>query len=83
MAVFISFAAGAVNVNTLNRGSTISVGEVSQTGWSQNGKINYGNGQLFGCNLEFGFLTNLCDNDILDSPINEAQPSSTIQTQTP
>lgn len=79
MAVFISFAAGAVNVNTLNRGSSISVGEVSQNGWNQNGKSNFGNGQLYGCNLQFGFLTNLTDNDILDSPINDTQPTSTIQ----
>ena len=81
MAVFISLAAGAINVNTLNRGSVIAVGEISQPGWNQNGKSNFGNGQLFGCNIETGFATTLFDNDIIDNPITELEPATSIQTQ--
>jgi len=81
LAVFISMAAGAINVNTLNRGSVIAIGEVSQPGWNQNGKTNFGNGQLFGCNIETGFATTLFDNDIIDNPITELEPATSIQTQ--
>lgn len=82
MAVFISLAAGAINVNTLNRGSVIAVGEISQPGWNQNGKTNFGNGQLFGCNIETGFVTSLLDNDVIDNPITEFEPATSIQGQT-
>jgi hypothetical protein len=81
LAVFISMAAGAINVNTLNRGSIISVGENSQPGWNQNGKTNFGNGQLFGSNLESGFVTTLFDNDAVDNPIVEYQPATSLQNQ--
>lgn len=81
MAVFISLAAGAINVNTLNRGSMIGVGEISQSNWNQNGKANFGNGQLFGQNIEAGFLTTLIDNDVIDNPITEFQPAASLQNQ--
>jgi len=81
LAVFISLAAGAINVNALNRGSVIAVGEVSQPGWNQNGKSNFGNGQLFGANIETGFVSTLVDNDIIDNPIAENVPATSIQTQ--
>ncbi|WP_197483503.1 hypothetical protein [Paenibacillus elgii] len=82
MAVIISLTTGAISVNTLNRGSAIAVGEVSQPGWSINGKTNFGNGQLFGRNFETQFVTNLYDNDYIDSPICESQPSIAPQNQT-
>ncbi|WP_274362172.1 hypothetical protein [Paenibacillus thermotolerans] len=81
MAVFISLAAGAINVNAMNRGNIISVGENSQPGWNQSGKSNFGNGQLFGNNLATGYVSNLFDNDVVDSPISEAQPSTSLQNQ--
>lgn len=79
MAVFISLANGAINVNTLNRGSVIAIGEVSQPGWNQNGKSNYGNGQLYGANIETGFVTTLFDNDLIDNPITGVDPATSIQ----
>ncbi|MBE1445626.1 MULTISPECIES: hypothetical protein [unclassified Paenibacillus] len=81
MAVIISLAAGAINVNTLNRGSVIAVGEISQPGWNQNGKTNYGNGQLFGANIEAGFVSTLFDSDVVDNPITEIEPAPSIQSQ--
>jgi hypothetical protein len=82
MAVFISLAAGAINVNALNRGSSIAVGENSQPGWTQNGKTNIGDGQVFGSNIQTGIVMNLFDNDIIDNPITENQPSGSLQNQT-
>jgi hypothetical protein len=82
LAIIISLTAGAINVNSLNRGSTIAVGEVSQPGWNQNGKTNFGNGQLFGRNIESQFVTNLFDNDYIDAPIYESQPATALQNQT-
>ncbi len=81
MAVIISLAAGAINVNSLNRGSVIAVGEISQPGWNQNGKTNYGNGQLFGANVEAGFISTVFDNDVIDNPITEIDPAPSIQSQ--
>lgn len=81
MAVFISLAAGAINVNTLNRGSVIAVGENAQPGWSQNGKSNFGNGQLFGANIQTGFVSTILDNDVIDNPIVSIEPIPTIQNR--
>ncbi|KIL41445.1 hypothetical protein SD70_07350 [Gordoniibacillus kamchatkensis] len=81
MAVFISLAAGAINVNSLNRGSVISVGEISQPGWNQTGKTNFGNGQLFGSNVEANFLSGIIDNDLVDNPIVEIVPANSLQNQ--
>ncbi|TVY02051.1 hypothetical protein FPZ45_06310 [Cohnella terricola] len=81
MAVFITLAAGAINVNAMNRGSVIAVGEISQPGWNQNGKSNFGNGQLFGSNIEFCFVTTLFDNDVIDNPISEIEPATSVQTK--
>jgi hypothetical protein len=82
LAVFISLAAGAINVNSLNRGSMIAVGEISQPGWAQDGKNNFGNGQMFGWNIQTGIVSNVIDNDIVDNPISEIQPTTSLQTQT-
>ncbi|MDB4868071.1 MAG: hypothetical protein JWR03_2404 [Cohnella sp.] len=81
MAVFISLTAGAINVNALSRGSAIAIGEISQTGWTQNGKNNFGDGQFFGSNIQIGVVTILIDNDVIDNPITENQPSGSLQNQ--
>ncbi|WP_027092569.1 hypothetical protein [Cohnella thermotolerans] len=82
MAVFISLAAGAINVNALNRGSSIAIGENSQPGWTQNGKTNFGNGQAIGANVQAGYIATVLDNDIIDNPLGEVQPSASLQNQT-
>jgi len=81
LAVIISMAAGAININALNRGSVVAIGEISQPGWNQSGKSNFGNGQLFGANVEFGFVSTLLDNDVSDNPISEIEPTTAIQGQ--
>jgi hypothetical protein len=82
LAVFITMAAGAINVNALNRGSAVAVGEIAQPGWTQNGKTNFGNGQTFGANVQTGYWSAIFDQDVLDNPITEAQPSTSLQNQT-
>ncbi|WP_123041064.1 hypothetical protein [Cohnella candidum] len=81
MAVYITLAAGAINVNALNRGSAIAVGEIAQPGWTQNGKSNFGNGQMFGANVQFAFAATVFDNDLVDNPIGEIQPTASLQNQ--
>ncbi len=81
MAVFISLTAGAINVNALNRGSVIAVGEISQPGWNQNGKMNLGNGELFGANVQACFVTTILDNDVIDNPMSEIEPATSIQNK--
>jgi len=81
LAVIISMAAGAINVNALTRGSVIAVGEISQPGWNQNGKINFGNGQIFGSNLTTGFVATVLDNDVFDNPNGEIEPTTSLQGQ--
>jgi hypothetical protein len=82
LAVNLLLAAGAINVNSLNRGAVISVGQISQPGWNLSGKSNFGNSQLFGCNLEFAFMSTLLDNDVFDNPIGIIEPNPTMQAQT-
>ncbi|MEX3618480.1 MULTISPECIES: hypothetical protein [Paenibacillus] len=82
LAVIITLAAGAINVNQMNRGSGISIGENSLPGWSQNGKDNYGNGQNIGANVQVGFVATVVDPDAIDNPIGEIQPSASLQNQT-
>jgi len=74
-------AAGAININAINRGSVVAIGEVSQPGWSLNGKSTFGNGELFGINLETGFVATVFDNDVFDNPISELEPATSIQGQ--
>ncbi|MCC3373108.1 hypothetical protein [Cohnella sp. REN36] len=81
MAVIISMAAGAININAMNRGSVVAIGEVAQPGWNQNGKTNFGNGQLYGANIETGFIATVFDNDLFDNPMNEIEPATAIQGQ--
>ncbi|WP_276354628.1 hypothetical protein [Cohnella caldifontis] len=68
--MFITMAAGAINVNALNRGSAVAVGEIAQPGWIE---IRRQRGDRV--------LTNVFDNDLLDNPITEAQPSTSLQNQ--
>jgi hypothetical protein len=81
MAVIISMAAGAININAMNRGSVVAIGENSQPGWNQNGKINFGNGELYGANISVGFVSTVIDNDLFDNPMSEIEPTTSVQGQ--
>lgn len=80
MAVTITFV--AINVNTLNRGGVVSVGEVAQPGWAQHGKNNFGNGNMYGVNIETNIVNNVLDSDLVDSPISDVQNTPSFQNQT-
>lgn len=75
-------AAGAININAMNRGSVVSIGEISQPSWNQNGKTNFGNGPFYGANVEAACVTTLLDNDVFDNPIGAIEPTSSVQGQT-
>lgn len=78
MAVFVSFS--AINVNALNRGASIAVGEIAQPGWAQTGKNNFANGNMFGINFEANVINIIIDPDLLDLPVTEAPNNPTAQT---
>lgn len=78
MAVTITF--NAVNVNTVNRGSSVNLGEVALPGWASHGKNNYGNGNFFGISSVIS-VNNIMDNDVVDVPINDIQANPTGQNQ--
>ncbi|MFC7391755.1 hypothetical protein [Scopulibacillus cellulosilyticus] len=80
MAVNINF--GAINVNAQTRDGTVSVGENNQTGWSNHGKNNYGNGLLLGINFFANNLSNIIDNDVVDVPVNDQDGIPSNQNQT-
>lgn len=61
----------AINVNTLNRDSTVAVGENNQPGWSSHSKNNYGTGMLFGFSVTTNTINNIYDPDLVDAPIND------------
>lgn len=79
MAIAINFV--MINVNSLNRDASVSVGENNQPGWSTHGKSIFGNGQVIGASLNTNVLNNLFDGDIVDSPIidNDIIPSAQNQ----
>jgi hypothetical protein len=79
VAVAINFI--AINVNTQNRDSTISIGEVVQSGWAAHGKNNFGTGNLFGISSVVNVMNNIMDNDVIDSPTFDLQNVPTAQNQ--
>ncbi|MFC5451069.1 hypothetical protein [Paenibacillus aestuarii] len=66
-----------INVNALTNNSTISVGDIEQTGWSSHSKTNVGEGENQGINVSKGISAVIQDNDSIDAPIRNS-----IQLQT-
>lgn len=79
MAIAINFV--TINVNSLNRDATVAVGENNQPGWSTHGKAIFGNCQVFGISFTSNILTNVIDNDVIDSPINDQDNTPSAQNQ--
>lgn len=71
-----------VHVNTLERNSTIAIGENEQLNWTSNNKSNYGNGMLAGENTVGRNLHIIQDNDAVDAPVSIAGNFSTIENET-
>lgn len=80
MAFSVNFV--AINVYTINRDATVSVGEVNQPGWNANGKSMFGNAQVFGISLNANIFNNFMDQDIIDSPISDQDLIPSAQNQT-
>lgn len=60
-----------INVNALNRNSTVAIGENMQPHWETFNKQNYGVGFFSGENVIGKNLNIIKDNDIIDAPITE------------
>lgn len=57
----------SVNVNTVNNGSAIDLGDIKQLGWRSTRKNNYGTGKMFGHNKQSRSISVVFDNDGSDA----------------
>jgi hypothetical protein len=71
----------AINVNSLNTNSTVSIGQNAQTNWDSHNKNNYGNGSHSGIVNVLAPSNIIFDNDILDTPINDPDFVPTAQAE--
>ncbi|MFC7394188.1 hypothetical protein [Scopulibacillus cellulosilyticus] len=78
----INIGFGTINVNAQTRDGAVSVGENNQSGWSNHGKNNFGNGLIVGINCITNNISNIIDNDIVDDPINDQDFIPSNQSQT-
>jgi hypothetical protein len=78
----LSFAVGAINVNSQNTNAAISVGENQLPGWAAHRKVNNGLGFQAGNFLNIGNGTFIVDTDAIDGQINNANISPSVQGQT-
>jgi hypothetical protein len=74
---FIKFE--EINANTLNRNSTVAIGENQQLNWETFNKQNYGTGFLSGENLLGNNINMIHDDDMIDSPIHEQAVNHSVQ----
>ncbi|WP_077613929.1 hypothetical protein [Caenibacillus caldisaponilyticus] len=61
-----------INVNSLDRSASVSVGETDQNGWSAHGKSNTGLGSQTGIQYTLHNQTVIQDNDAVDAPITQS-----------
>ncbi|MFC4619135.1 hypothetical protein ACFO4N_10455 [Camelliibacillus cellulosilyticus] len=80
MSVNIAFI--AINVNSVNRASAVSVGENNQPNYTAHGKNNLGIGNVFGLNFAANMINNILDNDFIDMPFTDNDGIPTGQNQT-
>ena len=76
-----SIVFNTINVNTLDTNATVAVGQKAQSGWNSHAKNNFGNGMLFGINYTTASVNNIVDNDVFDTPINDADAVASPQSQ--
>lgn len=67
-----------ITVNTLNRNSTIAIGENMQTHWETFNKQNYGIGFFSGENVVGKNLNIIQDEDFIDAPITEQSVNNSL-----
>jgi hypothetical protein len=79
MAVSIFF--NMINVLDQTTNSTISVGEIVQSGWAAHRKQNEGQGAIVGIANTVFFFSNIIDNDFIDAPVTENDITPTAQGQ--
>ncbi|WP_442599902.1 hypothetical protein [Neobacillus sp. D3-1R] len=77
----LGIVVGAINVNSQNTNSTISVGENQMPGWAAHRKINNGIGAQMGIFLTTGNGAFILDTDAIDGQMNNANVSPSAQNQ--
>lgn len=77
----LAFTLGAINVNSINTNSTISVGENQLPGWTAHRKINNGVGFFAGNVLITGNATFINDPDGVDGLMTSQNISPSVQSQ--
>jgi len=60
-----------ININVLDSGAAVSVGENDLNGWSAHSKRNAGQGRFAGAIQNMMNSSVILDNDIIDTPIND------------
>ena len=77
----IGFTLGAINVNSQNTNSAISIGENQLPGWAAHRKVNNGIGFFAGNVLNMGNVASVIDPDGVDGLINNQNISPSVQSQ--
>jgi hypothetical protein len=77
----IGFTLGAININSQNTNSAISIGENQLTGWAAHRKVNNGIGFFAGNVLNMGNISSIIDPDGVDGLINNQNITPSVQSQ--
>lgn len=77
----ISIVFNQINMNGQDTNSTVSVGEVLQSGWSSHSKQNAGQVSGTGINNTINFFSSIIDNDFVDAPIHDQDVTGSNQGQ--
>jgi hypothetical protein len=77
----IAFTLGAININSQNTNSAITVGENQLPGWAAHRKTNNGMGFFAGNVLNTGNISSIVDPDGVDGIMNNQNISPSVQSQ--
>ncbi|MBP2243215.1 hypothetical protein J2Z40_003803 [Cytobacillus eiseniae] len=66
----VSIIFNQIAVNAISGNGTVATGQNNQEDWSVQGKVNMAAGQQIGLSAITGNLNIICDNDLVDAPIN-------------
>ncbi|NSL50923.1 hypothetical protein [Calidifontibacillus erzurumensis] len=79
MAISINFV--SIIINSQDTNATVSMGEVTQSGWNSHQKQNLGNGIYYGNTASPNNVINILDNDFIDMPVHDNDLVPTNQNQ--
>lgn len=77
----ISIVFNSINTNTLHRNGSVAVGENVQSGWSSHQKQDIAQFGGYGINFVTTSVNTVIDNDVIDTPINDNDITTSAQGQ--